>query len=43
MSQVLNMKLTESTNICYISDSVACKIKRNIKDTFLEENRFARR
>ena len=42
MSQVLTMKLTESTNICYIHDRVACTIKRNIKETFLENNGFAR-
>ena len=34
MSQVLTMKLTELTNICYISDRVACTIKQNIKETF---------
>ena len=32
LSQVLTMKLTESMNICYISDRVACTIKRNIKE-----------
>ena len=42
MSQVLTMKLTELTNICYISDRVACTIKQNIKETFLENNGFAR-
>ena len=42
MSQVLTMKSTESTNICYISERVACTIKGNIKETFLENNGFAR-
>ena len=36
------MKLTESMNICYVSDRVACTIKRDIKETFLENNGFAR-
>ena len=36
MSQVLTMKSTELTNICCISDRVSCTIKRNIKETFLE-------
>ena len=40
MSQVLTMTLTESTNICYVSDRVACTVKLNIKDTFLENNGF---
>ena len=30
MSQVWTMKLTESTNICYVSDRVACTIKMNV-------------
>ena len=34
------MTLTESTNICYISDTVACTVKLNIKDTFLGSNIF---
>ena len=42
MSQVLTMKSTESTNICYINDNVPCTIKRNMKKTFLENNVFAR-
>ena len=42
MSQVLTMKLTESTNICYFSDRVACTIKWNIKENSLENNGFAR-
>ena len=41
MSQVLTLKLNESTNISYISDSVACTIKRNVKETYLENNGFA--
>ena len=41
MSQVLTVKLPESTNICYISDKVAYTIKRNSKETFLEKNGFA--
>ena len=40
MSQVLTMMLSESTNICYISDTVACTVKLNIKDTFLGNNGF---
>ena len=40
MSQVLTMKLTESTNICYTSDRVACTVKLNIKETFLGNNDF---
>ena len=36
------MKLTESANICYISDSVSCTIKQNIKENFLENNGLAR-
>ena len=42
MSQLLTMKLTESANVCYISDRVACTVKRNITETFLENNGFAR-
>ena len=42
MSHVLTIKLTESKNICYISDKVSCTIKRNIKETFLENNGFDR-
>ena len=38
----LTIKLTESKNICYISDKVSCTIKRNIKETFLENNGFDR-
>ena len=38
MSQVLAMTLTELTNICYISDTVACTVKLNIKETFLLNN-----
>ena len=38
MSQTLTMALNESTNICYISDTVACTVKLNIIDTFLGNN-----
>ena len=31
MSQMWTMKLTESTNMCYIIDMVACTVKVNIK------------
>ena len=41
MSQVLSVKLTELTNICYISDRVPCTTKMNIKETFLGKNGFA--
>ena len=40
MSQVWTMKLTESMNICYISDKVACTIKMNIKETFMGNDSF---
>ena len=40
MSQVLTITLTESTDICYISDIVACAVKLNIKETFLGNNGF---
>ena len=40
MSQVLTMTLAESTNVCYITDTVACTVKLNIKDTFLGNNGF---
>ena len=42
MLQVLTMKLTESRNICYISDRFASTIKGNNKETFLQNNGFAR-
>ena len=32
------MTLTESTKICYISDTVTCTVKLNIKDAFLGNN-----
>ena len=38
MSQVWTMKLTASTNFCYISDRNACKVKVNIKETFIGNN-----
>ena len=34
------MTLTESANICYISDRVACTVKLIIKETFLGNNGF---
>ena len=40
MSQVLTMTLAESTNTCYITDTVACTVKLNIKETFLGNNGF---
>ena len=38
--QVWTMKLTESTNNCYISDRVACTIKVNIKETIMGNDGF---
>ena len=40
MSQVWTMKLTASTNFCYISYSVAFTAKVNIKETFIGNNGF---
>ena len=40
MPSVLTMALTESTNMCYISDRVSCTVKLNIKETFLRNNGF---
>ena len=40
MSQVWAMKLTESTNICYVSDRVPFAIKMNVKETFMENDSF---
>ena len=34
------MKLTESTNICCISNKVACTIKVNVKETFMGNDSF---
>ena len=34
------MKLTESPNICYAIDRVACTIKVNIKETFMGNDGF---
>ena len=34
------MKLTESMNICYVSDRVACFIKIDVKETFMENDSF---
>ena len=36
MPQVWAMKLTESTNICCVSDRVPFAIKMNVKETFME-------
>ena len=38
--QMWTMKLTESMNICYISDRVACTIKVNIKESFMKNSGF---
>ena len=35
MLQVWTIKSTKSTNICYLSDKIACTIKMNIKKTFM--------
>ena len=40
MSQVWTMKLTASTNSCYISDRNACTVEMNIKETFMGNNGF---
>ena len=40
MSRMLTMTLTESTNICFVSDRVACTVKLNIKENFLGNNVF---
>ena len=40
MLQVWTMKLTESINICYISDRVACTIKMNIKEALMGNDGF---
>ena len=34
------MTLTKSTNICYMSDRVACTVELHIKETFLRNNGF---
>ena len=36
-------KLTESTEICYVSDTVASTIKMNVKETFLGNDSFRKR
>ena len=41
MSRVLTMSLTESANIFYISDRVACTVKLNIKETLMEKQWFS--
>ena len=40
MLRVWTMKLTESTNICYISDRVPSTMKVNIKQTFMGKDGF---
>ena len=40
MGQVCTMKLTESANICYTNDVVACTIKVNIKESFIRTDGF---
>ena len=40
MSQVWTMKVTEPTNICYVSDTFACTIKMNVKETFTGNDSF---
>ena len=42
MSKVWTMKLTESANTCYVSDTVACTIKMNFKETFMENDSFCK-
>ena len=42
MSQVWTMKLTESTNICYVSDTVACIIRMNVKELFMGNDSFGK-
>ena len=41
MPEKLNMKLTETMNISYISYRVACAVKLNIKEIFLVNKCFA--
>ena len=40
MSQVWNMKLTESENSFDISDRFACTLKVSIKETFMGNDNF---
>ena len=42
MSQVCTMKVTESANICYVSDRVSFAIKMNVKETFMKNNSFCK-
>ena len=42
MSQVWTVKITESMNICYISDTVVCTIKMNVKETFMGNASFSK-
>ena len=43
MLQMWTMKLTEATNVCYISDMVSCAIKLNIKQNFMGNDGFLQR
>ena len=43
MLQMWTLKFPESTNICYISDRVACTIKVNIRETFIGNTGFLQR
>ena len=40
MSNLWDMKLTAPTKSCYISDRVACTVKKNIKETFMRNHGF---
>ena len=40
MSQVRTIKITESMNICYVSDKVACTIEVNVKEAFVGNDSF---
>ena len=42
MSQVWTMKLTESKNICYVSDRAARTIKVMVKEIFKENDIFCK-
>ena len=43
MSQVRTMTLTESTNICYVSETIACTVIMNVNETFMENDSFRKR
>ena len=36
------MKLTESMNIYYVSDRVACAVNMDVKETFMANDRFSK-